>query len=112
MNGKAIRAKIEKSGYRSLEFLIAQPPNLIVRQSVCGESQLGEEVCMTLSVESETRGVRWVLKMSDLSEGQGCPLWVALCLEGQDLVFQCSVGSEETKMLNNLSDREFFVGVS
>ena len=63
---------------------------------------------MTLSVESETRGVRWVLKMSDLSEGQSCPL----CKEGQDLVFQCRVGSEETKMLNNLSDREFFVGVS
>ncbi len=31
--------------------------------------------------------------------------------EGQDLVFQCIIGSEETKMLNNLSDREFFVGV-
>ena len=62
---------------------------------------------MTLSVERETRGVRWVLKMSDLSEGQGCPL----SKEGQDLVFQCRVGSEETKMLNNLSDREFFVGV-
>ena len=63
---------------------------------------------MTLSVESETRGVRWVLKMSDLSEGQGCPL----CKEGQDLVFQCRIGSKETKMLNNLSDREFFMGVS
>ena len=82
--------------------------NLIVRQSVCGESQLGEEVSMTLSVESETRGVRWVLKMSDLSEGQGCPL----SKEGQDLVFQCRVRSEETKMMENLSDREFFVGVS
>ncbi len=32
--------------------------------------------------------------------------------EGQDLVFQCSIGSEESKMLNYLSDREFFVGVS
>ena len=46
--------------------------------------------------------------MSDIGEGQGCPL----CKEGQDLVFQCSIGSEESKMLNNLSDREFFVGVS
>jgi hypothetical protein len=63
---------------------------------------------MTLSVERETRGVRWVLKMSDIDEGQGCPL----CTEGQDLVFQCSIGSEESKMLNNLSEREFFVGVS
>jgi hypothetical protein len=90
-----------------LEFLIAQTPNLIVRQGVGGESQLGEEVCMTLSVESETRGVRWVLKISDIGEGQGCPL----CKEGQDL-FQCSIGCEESKMLNNLSDREFFVGVS
>jgi len=62
---------------------------------------------MTLSVESETRGVRWVLKISDIGEGQGCPL----CKEGQDL-FQCSIGCEESKMLNNLSDREFFVGVS
>jgi len=52
MKGKAIGAKIEKSGYRSLKFLIAQPPNLIVSQSVCGESQSGEEVCMALSVES------------------------------------------------------------
>jgi hypothetical protein len=33
---------------------------------------------MTLSVERETRGVRWVLKMSDIGEGQGCPL----CKEG------------------------------
>jgi hypothetical protein len=52
MKGKAIRAKIEKSGYRSLKFLVAQPPNPIFRQSVCGESQSGEEVCMTPSVES------------------------------------------------------------
>ena len=42
---------------------------------------------MTLSVESETPGVRWVSKMSDLSEGQGCPL----CKEGQDLVRECVV---------------------
>ena len=52
MKGKAIGAKIEKSGYRILKFLVAQPPNPIVSQSVCGESQSGEEVCMTLSVES------------------------------------------------------------
>jgi hypothetical protein len=52
MKGKAIWAKIEKSGYRSLEFLIAQPPNPIVSQGVCGELQSGAEVCMTLSVES------------------------------------------------------------
>ena len=52
MKGKAIRAKIEKSGYRSLKFLVAQPPNPIFRQSVCGESQSGEEVCMTPSVKS------------------------------------------------------------
>ena len=52
MKGKAIGAKIEKSGYRGLKFLIAQPPNPIVSQSVCGESQSGEEVCMALSVES------------------------------------------------------------
>ncbi len=90
-----------------MEFLLAQPPNLIVHQGVSGESQLGEEVWMALSVESETRGVRWVLKMSDIGEGQGCPL----CKEGQDPVFQCSIGCEESKMLNNLSDREFFVGV-
>jgi hypothetical protein len=51
MEGKAIRAKIEKSGCRMLKFLVAQPPNPIVRQSVCGESQSGEKVCMTLSVE-------------------------------------------------------------
>jgi hypothetical protein len=38
MKGKAIRAKIEKSGYRILKFLVAQPPNPIVSQSVCGES--------------------------------------------------------------------------
>ncbi len=49
---------------------------------------------MTLSVESETREVRWVLKMSGLSEGQSCPL----CKEGQDLVFQCRVGSEESAL--------------
>ena len=70
------------------------PPNLIVSQGVCGESQFGEEVCMTLSVESETRGVRWVLKMSDIGEGQGCPL----CKEGQDLVLQCSIRCEESKI--------------
>jgi hypothetical protein len=52
MEGKAIRSKIEKSGYRMLKFLVAQPPNPIVGQSVCGESQSGEKVCMTLSVES------------------------------------------------------------
>jgi hypothetical protein len=52
MKGKAIGAKIEKSGHRSLTFLIAQPPNPIVSQSVCGESQSGEKVCITLSVES------------------------------------------------------------
>ena len=59
---------------------------------------------MALSVESETRGVRWVLKMSGLSEGQSCPL----CKEGQDLVFQCRVGGEETKMLNKSSSARQF----
>jgi len=50
--GRIVGAKIEKSGYRSLEFLVAQPPNPVISQGVCGESQSGEEVCMTLSVES------------------------------------------------------------
>jgi len=50
----------------------------------------------------------WVLEMSDMGEGQGC----TLCKEGQDLVLQCSIRCEESKMLNNLSDREFLVGVS
>jgi hypothetical protein len=52
MEGKAIGAKIEKNGYRMLKFLVAQPLNPIVSQSVCGESQSGEKVCITLSVES------------------------------------------------------------
>jgi hypothetical protein len=52
MEGKAIRAKIEKSGYRMLKFLVTQPPNQIVSQSVCGKSQSSEKVCMTLNVES------------------------------------------------------------
>ena len=30
MEGKAIRSKIEKSGYRMLKFLIAQTPNPII----------------------------------------------------------------------------------
>jgi hypothetical protein len=42
-----------------------------------------------------------------MGEGQGCPL----CKEGKDLVLQYSVRCEESKMLNNLSDHEFLVGV-
>ncbi len=45
--------------------------------------------------------------MPDMGKGQGC----TLCKEGQDLVLQCSIRCEESKMLNNLSDREFLVGV-
>ena len=38
MKGKAIGAKIEKSGYRMLKFLVAQPPNPIVVK-VCVENR-------------------------------------------------------------------------
>ena len=37
-----------------MEFLVAQPPNPIVSQGVCGESQSGEEVCMTLRIVLNT----------------------------------------------------------
>jgi hypothetical protein len=43
-----------------------------------------------------------------MGEGQGC----TLCKEGQDLVLQYSIRCEESKVLNNLSDCEFLVGVS
>jgi hypothetical protein len=94
MQDKTIGAKIEKSGYRSLEFLVAQPPNPVISQRVCGESQSSEEVCMTRSVESQAGGICWILEMPDMGEGQGC----TLCKEGQDLVLQYFVAEEAKKL--------------
>jgi hypothetical protein len=74
VDGEAIRAEIEEGGYRSLKLLLTQPPDPIFRQSVCGESQSGEEVCMALRVESQAGGVRWILEMTNMREGQGCML--------------------------------------
>ena len=42
-----------------------------------------------------------------MREGQGC----TLCKKDRDLVFQCGVGGEETKVLNYLSDSKFLVRI-
>ena len=106
MDCEAIRAEIEELRNRRLNLLITQPPYPIFRQSVCGE-QSGEEVCVALRVETQADGVRWILEMTNMREGQGGKL----CKKDRDLVSQCRVGGEEIKMLKYLSDSVLPVGI-
>ena len=55
---------------------------------------------MTLSVESETRGVRWVLKMSDIGEGQGCPFVTTVCTKKAKILSSNAASDAKNPKLN------------
>jgi hypothetical protein len=107
VDGQAIGAEIEECGYRSLKLLDTEPTDPSLSQNVCGESQSDEGVCVALRIESKAGGVRRILEIANMRKGQ----IGAFCKKDRDLVFQCGVGGEETKVLDYLPNSKLLVGI-